>query len=502
MLSDPEAGVPVPAAPPAAPAAEGRLHPFSWLFVLVTQLRQVALPLVVVVLFGRGAWWEIAGAAGALALAIYSLVYSFGFRYRLGPTELMVREGLFSRHERHVPYARIQNVVQRRNPLHRLFGVTELRLESAGGSRPEAVMNVITAAEAARIEEVLRGAAAADAVTSAVAAGETVLTLPTGELLRLGLVTNRGLVAIGAVLALGGQLGLWDEPLEPSTAGHGFHEAETFLAGGPLGLVFGALLLLIAFVVALKLLSVGVTLASFHGFRLRRTGERIATEQGLLTRHSASARRDKVQRLLVWESWLARRLHRCRLSCEVAAGAPGSHSESDGRRLKWLAPIASPAGLQHVLAAVAPGLVLAALPWSPLHPRAWRRRFWRHATLVTAACTLLAAATRPEVLGLLVLLLPGSLIAARGWARFSAYACDGQHLAFRSGWLDRRWVVLRIDKGQSLRLATSPFDRRRGMASIELDSAGASPTSPRLRVPYLAEIEARDLAARLRAALD
>jgi hypothetical protein len=36
------------------------------------------------------------------------------------------------------------------------------------------------------------------------------------------------------------------------------------------------------------------------------------------------------------------------------------------------------------------------------------------------------------------------------------------------------------------------------MASVELDSAGASPTSPRLRVPYLAEIEARELVARLR----
>ena len=63
-------------------------------------------------------------------------------------------------------------------------------------------------------------------------------------------------------------------------------------------------------------------------------------------------------------------------------------------------------------------------------------------------------------------------------------------------------MIARIDKGQVLSIASTPFDRRRGMATVELDSAGASPASPRLRVPYLGEIEARELAARLRARLE
>ena len=96
---------------------ERRLHPFSWLFVLITQLREVALPLIVLLLFGRGEWWEFMALVGAVLLAAYSLVYSFGFRYRIGDGELTVREGLFDRTERHIPFARIQNIARRSNLL-------------------------------------------------------------------------------------------------------------------------------------------------------------------------------------------------------------------------------------------------------------------------------------------------------------------------------------------------------------------------------------------------
>jgi len=113
-----------------------------------------------------------------------------------------VREGVLGRTERHIAYARIQNIVQQRNPLHRWFGVTELRLESAGGARPEAVMTVITVAEAARIEAVLRGRRPGTDTASPLPAAQPLLALAPDEVVRLGLVTNRGLVVVGAIVAL------------------------------------------------------------------------------------------------------------------------------------------------------------------------------------------------------------------------------------------------------------------------------------------------------------
>jgi hypothetical protein len=148
----------------------------------------------------------VGSLVGAVLLAAYSLIYSFGFRYRIGDGELRVREGLIDRTERHIPFARIQNIARRSNLLHRAFGVTELRLESGGGLKPEAVM-VITLAAAAQIEAVLRSE---KAQPEAADLRPPLLALDWRELLRLGLVRNRGGVVIGAIFALAWQFEPWE----------------------------------------------------------------------------------------------------------------------------------------------------------------------------------------------------------------------------------------------------------------------------------------------------
>ena len=77
----------------------------------------------------------------------------------------------------------------------------------------------------------------------------------------------------------------------------------------------------------------------------------------------------------------------------------------------------------------------------------------------------------------------------------------GGVFAVRGGWIRRQWVLAWVEKGQALALAATPFDRRSGMASVELDTAGAAALAPPLRASYLGEEQARALAAELRAAL-
>lgn len=492
---------------PASPTTEHRLHPFSWMFVLITQLKPVALPLLAVVLLGRGAWWEVLGAVGAGLAALYAFVTALAFRYRLAPDELIVREGVLGRTERHVPYARIQNIVQRRNPLHRIFDVTELRLESAGGTRPEAVMNVIRTAEAARIEAVLRGHRPAGADDTDDLEEDVLLTLPAGEVVRLGLVTNRGLVVIGAALAILSQVQPWEER-GWRTIARGVAEAFntwTPVMPGPAAIAALAVGGVLAVAVTQKLLSTVMALLSFHGFRLRRQQERIATERGLLVRQQASARRDKIQRVIVGEPFLARLMRRRWLWCEVAAGLQADGGE--GERLRWLAPLASPADVERVMAHVTPGLGLEARQWQPLHPRAWRRRL-----LPSALFWTLGSLLGLQWLGLWA--VPVWLVGlawwyyeARRWAASAAWACDGGILGFRAGWLHRQWTVARLAKGQVVGLHRSPFDRRHGMASVSFDTAGAARAGLRFAIPYLPEPEARILFGRvctgmLRSAMD
>jgi putative membrane protein len=498
-------------AAPKDPQEELRLHPFSWLFVMVTQMRSYVLPLGALIVFGRGQGWELWGLLGAVFVGLYALIYSVGFRYRLEADEMIVREGIIFRTERHVPYARIQNVVQERNPLHRFFGVTALHLESAAGGKPEAVMNVITLAAAARIEALLqrRGAAGA-AVPNDSADVAPLLALDSRELLRLGLMSNRGAVIVGALFALFYQFDPFDSggwkpgrigKVEPffrdwNSAFAQFHE----MFPGPLAYAAAAALAVISFFVVLKLLSIVMAVITFHGFALRSDGERVSTVSGLFTRRSASARVDKIQRYSVSESWLARRLGRRTLACEVATGAAEA-GEQKRERLRWLAPVATPSVVESLLRELSIDLDLARVQWRPLHPRAWWRAFKLAAVFWSLAVLPAVVWFGPYTALLWFPAMAYAAVEARASLRFSAYSFDGDVFAWRSGWLKRRWAFARIAKGQSVALLQSPFDRRAKMAAVRLDTAGQARDSYAMRVPYLPEGEARALFAALSRAI-
>lgn len=479
----------------------GRLHPFSWLFVLITQLREVAFPLIVLLLFGRGEWWELVALVGAVLLAAYSLVYSFGFRYRIGEGELTVREGIFDRTERHIPFARIQNIARRSNLLHRWFGVTELRLESGGGLKPEAVMKVLRVAEADALVALLRAQQAAAARTDADAAGvptiqrQVLLRLPLSELVRYGLISNRGMVVVAGAFAAFWQfnptqprsmmrmpMNWFEQIFGEVSAQH--YSLLTLLAGG-------ALVLLLLFA-ALRLLSVLLAVLVHYDFTLERDGDRLGAGGGLLTHAHGSARINRLQMQHVEETLLHRVFRRMSLKTDVAGGVREYNDQSG--KLHWLAPIAQPAQVDQLLACIVGVPALGALPWRPLHPRAWRRRarwpsvFW---LLVAAVVTFWLGTA-----GLLFLLgLPWSVRSARGWVGFTRYAMDTRFLAYREGWWSRRYALIELDKLQAVTLKQSPFDRRSGMASVRIDSIAADPLGRGIDIPYLPVAEARALFA-------
>jgi putative membrane protein len=279
-----------------------------------------------------------------------------------------------------------------------------------------------------------------------------------------------------------------------------FGRGAEYVSGPLAGLVTGALLLLAA-LLAIKLLSLLMAVLDFHGFVLERRGERVRTEAGLLTRRVASARRDKIQRLVYADGWLMRRMGRQALSCEVAGGVVAAN-EDDGARLRWLAPIAPPAHIERIADDVAPGLLPARLDWQPLHPRAWRRMFNASAFWWSVIALPPLVAFGPWVLAGWAVLIGWSFVEARGAARFGAWAFDGEVFAVRGGWFTRRWTLARVARGQSASLASTPFDRGAGMASVSLDTAGVRPGSFKLAVDYLGAEQARALHLALSRSLD
>lgn len=491
-----------------------RLHPLSWLFVLLASLRQFALPLVAFIVFGqRGEddelWFQAIGLAAAALLTLAAVARYYTYRFRIERGVLVVRSGLLNRTLRQIPLTRIQNVARKQSLLHRLLGVAEVRLESAvGGGTPEAQMQVLSLADAAALEAVVEAAGSAQAQRStaapdtaqqrsepqpAHAAGETLLQLDTSELIKLGLTSNRGLVlgaiGFGAFAQFGGE-------------GFGRTMANTAEAGvefaGRLGLGFVhwlllGMFLLLAFLALARAVAVLMVVVQLHGFRLSEAAGSLSVEQGLLTRLRTRAPRAKIQRWTVHDSLLHRLFKRRSVRVETAALQAVNEQQS----LTEVIPIAPPAQIDALIQRWLPEVEWGQWRWQPLHPRAWRRLLFPSLLLIAGLTTLALLRFGPWAMLVPACVLPLAVLRARLLARHCGWVLTDHVLAWRSGWLDRSVSFAEVHRLQGLRLSQSPFDRRHRMATLYADTAGSSPFTHQLELRYLPEAEARALFAEL-----
>jgi putative membrane protein len=484
----------------AAPAPERRLHPLSWLFVLLQQLRQFIVPLLALFLFKRGSanndfgneLWPLIGVG---VLALVSVWRYFTYRYHIDADRLVIRSGLLQRSLRIIPFARIHNVAVHQSLLHRIFGVAEVRLESAGGQKPEAQMRVLTLADALALEALVRRSAGsvAEAIDTAAEPGTTLLQLSPRDVLRLGLVSNRGLLVLGGAAAAASQMSprllpdlfeQWGKALFGWAGQHHFSLSQYALAAASFALVF---------VLLLRVFSIALALLQYYGFRLERHGRRLTVERGLLTRLRTSTSTRRIQAWTLREGVLHRLLRRRSLGIDSAVA---EQHDQQQRTLRELAPIATPRQCDALVHALLPRASWPPAAWLPLHPRAWQR-----ICLPGVALGILIALALSWRLGswslLALLWLPWAVFAARQQARRAGYAVDPALVAVRGGWWSRHWRFAELDKLQALQLTQSPFDRRLGMATLWLDTAGAGALSPPLAIRYIAEPDARALFARL-----
>jgi len=480
--------------------AEHRLHPLSWLFVLLAQLKQFIFPLIALLFFGRGDRYLLWSLVAVAALVLTSLAEYLTYRYRLTSDGLIVRSGWLHRSVREIPFARIHNVSLHQSLLHRLVGVAEVRLEAAGGMKPEAQMRVLRMDQALALEALVRrGGSASTAENEGHASEEKapLLALSTGELVRLGLISNRGLVLLAAAFGALAQTGddifgvlmdRWGKVAfgwVSDWVGHHVHDSMLVMGLAVTSMVVIALLLV-------RLLSVVLAIVQYHGFTLREDDDRIRVERGLLARSRSSAQRRRIQAWSLREGVLHRWFHRRSLRVDTAVSQQGKQQHA----LKELAPIATPQRCEELIQHFLPDAGWGELDWQPVHPRAWMRIVLPSLLLLSIASGLLC--WNFGWIGLCALLAtPLLLWRARRMAACSGHACNGRLVAWRRGWLDKRWNFAEIGKLQALRLSQSPIDRQLGMASLLLDTAGASPLGPPLHLNYLPLAQARELSARL-----
>ncbi len=470
--------------------SERRLSPLSILFAVTSALRAFLIPLLILLFAARSSYQLWFGVAIFPAL-VSSLLRYASYRYTLTGEELIIRSGILFKNERHIPYSRIHNLAAVQTPLHRMLGVVEVRVETGGGSEPEACMRVLSLAARDELRHSILDKRATlerneegEPQVATPVERRSILHLSVGELVLHGFIDNRGMLVVGAATGLMFQADFFSSDILRGAFG--------FMGDldGVVSRVLVGVGMVVGFLVVLRLFSIAWALVTLHGFDIRSNGKELRTTYGLLTRNTSTIPLHRIQLVSVSERPLQRLLKRVVVQANTAGGRP---SEGQSGHHPKLAPLLHRSMLSRFIGDVQPGIDLDKVDWQPVHTST-RRRIFRRWIRSGALLTLLGVvALGPWGALVLVPWLTLGWFNAKFQARAMQWAVLPDAILSRSGWIWRQLTLARVAKIQSLSLDQSPFDRRWGMAKLRIDTAGGRSAGPRLHLRFLDAAVARQL---------
>jgi putative membrane protein len=403
-----------------------------------------------------------------VALVAYELAYYRRFEYELTDDSLDIYSGVFSRREREIPLRRVQNVDVTRSFVARLLGLAEVDVETAGGGSTEANLRYVSREEAQRLQEEVRARRAAGDDEGAEddteldegeeraprgQRGEVLFELSDRDLALYGLLSFdprllSGIFAFAPLLfpAFGDRIDLPTVGVAVAAAG------------------------VVALALGIWAVSAVARMIQFYGFTLRRVGDDLRYERGLLERRDGTIPLSKLQTVSVEENVLMRRYGFASLAVETAGYAPGQ----------------SPSGGSEAAVPIAPreDVFSLARTLEPFHefdlsrpPERARKRYVRR--YLIAGGLALAGAYLVNRFAVAVpwyavaVLLPLAWPAAKRAHANRGFDAGPEHIATQNGWWRRQTKVVPYHRVQTVIRQQTVFQRRWDLTSVIVDTAGS-----------------------------
>jgi putative membrane protein len=404
---------------------------------------------------------------GFLLLAVFSGVWGFlqwrATTYGISGGALRIRRGVLSKNERTIPLERVQAVDTVQGVVQRVFGVVEVRIETAsGGNDPDASLSALGRAAAAELRREVGGGQGGDVVVEEEDSSGEIRRLSNRDLLLAGATSGR----IGVALSLVAVASQVLDDLLPARLAERLFEALAPRS------VTAVLLLIPTFALFAWLLAIGGTVLAYYGFTISREGDFLHIRRGLLERRDATIPLARIQAVRVSEGPLRQPFGLAMLRVESAG-----YGENAGvsTTLFPLLPRSEVAGF---LARTAPEFAVEPA-LNPLPTRARRRYVFRAAIpllflAATLAAILVFPLERPALAPLtLLLLLPAVPLGLMRY-RDAGWSLEEDRLVVRSRLLALTTAIAPRRRLQSRGTETSPFQQRLRLATFEARIASGS----------------------------
>ncbi len=501
-----------------------RLHPLTLVHRLI-----VSMPALVVVLLpvlrrpDTEAWITIVIVAiyGIAVLPLILLQY-LRFRYAVTPDEIIIHKGVFTYQHRNIPIERIQNIEIEQSLLPRMMGTAKVKIETAGSTSTEGVIEYVALERARAIRASVRAhqralkedrrghdeateksvppadALAADAQASdvaelpesqapaeaprAAAADESAVELLHTMSLRRVLLSGAfrfSLLYIALIFTAMEYMGTDPEDVARWISGNRLEAFNDVLESSLILVVLSTILIVggLAWITGIF-----TNLNRFYGFRLGFEEGKLHTRHGLLTVSEGTIPLKKIQALIIRTNPLMRAFGWYRLELQTMGFNPNDR----GYR------VAAPFARKDEILSIAQRIRPFALPerFRSVSRVMIRRTFARYALTFLPA---VAVATYFwDWAPWLLLGLPLLYAIAERQYRNHGYDATDAYLFVRRGVFRKFLWILPAERFQVFYLTQTLFQRRLGVQSLYVDTPGAGAMAHAVVVD-LPEDEARSL---------
>ena len=415
-------------------------------------LRQIPL-LIGSVVLGSATGNPLWGLAGLALIVGYGVARWFTTSYRIDTDEVRLRTGVLQRKVLSVPRNRIRSVSTDARLLHRLLGLTVLRVSTGQEARGDTAfaLDAVEASQVPRLRAVLLADSLAPTVEEA-SGRELARWQPSW--LRYSPLSFTGLAMIAAAVGLVYQAGAGAALQNSRLARSGVEAAERF--GVVASLIAAAVVVLVASVV----LSVLRSLVTYGNLVLRRDAELLHLEHGLLRLREHTFDMRRLRGGTLRQPLLVRLFGGARLDA-VMTGVGGAGEAS------LLLPPCPRATAESVLSGLIarPDVVNGPLR---AHGAAATRRRWTRA-LMLPAVLLIAMVALPAPVWLWPVwaaLTVCCALLALDRSRALGHRVDAEWLVARAGSLDRRRDCIAAAGIIGWTVRQTLLQRRAGVATL------------------------------------
>jgi putative membrane protein len=469
---------------------ERRLHPLTIFYRAIISLPGLLFPLYLAFVNKDSQEWFFIVLIIIFALVAFpfNFLSYFYFTFLIRKEEIIIKSGVLSRNQRNIPIERVQNVDITQNFLHQLLNIAKVEIQTAGGTETEGVLEYVSKSDAEEIRDVIRQyqniieqekeEETKDKEDSEIAEDQTsdhdqsnenifrkkineeteLFRMSVRELVTYGMLRFRPLVLAGIFILLQ-YFNIFPTMMEDVES---YLDIKSLKELDVTMLIIYALLFLFITMFLSWIADILLTVNQYYDFRLSLEGNKLHTEYGLLGKRKGTIPLKKLQSITIASNFITRKLNLYSLRLQTAGlGVRKSMPE-----------VAVPLARYERVNELAHGIRQHDEPIEYKHVSRLtiRRAMFRYSLVLLPIIAL--GIYLSTWMALLLVLTPLLYYAALLRYQYRGYAIQNDNIIIKQGFFFQRISIIPIHKIQTLHIVETFFQRRLGLATVNVDTAG------------------------------